>query len=103
MPHLVASDLLLNCLSMPTKGMLAMRGSRNFSRGGGSRPDGQKAVWTFFCECVFLVLNYFTVYSGGQIVLLQRKLYFCKDIERVQHFPGEGGPNANFYRNPYNL
>ena len=30
------------------------------------------------------------------MVLLQRKLYFPKD-------PGGGGPNANFYRNLYNL
>ena len=46
------------------------------------------------------------------MVLLQRKLYFPKDPEVVQHFPGweggvqlfpggGGGPNANFYRNPY--
>ena len=25
------------------------------------------------------------------MVLLQRKLYFCKDPEGVQHFPGGGG------------
>ena len=45
------------------------------------------------------------------MVVLLRKLYFCKDVEGVQHFPGGptfsmgggGGPNANFYRNPYNL
>ena len=43
------------------------------------------------------------------MVLLQRKLYFSKDPEGVQHFPGEGVqlfpecPIANFYRNPYNL
>ena len=45
------------------------------------------------------------------MVLLQRKLYFPKDPEGVQHIPGGsnffpgggGGPNANFYRNPYNL
>ena len=42
------------------------------------------------------------------MVLLKRKLYFSKDPEGVQHFPGSvqlfpGGPNANFYRNPYNL
>ena len=42
---------------------------------------------------------------------LQRKLYFSKDPEGVQHFPWgggdptfvQGGPNANFYRNPYNM
>ena len=46
------------------------------------------------------------------MVLLQRKLYFSKEPEGVQHFSGggggvqlfpEGGPNANFYGNPYNL
>ena len=42
------------------------------------------------------------------MVLLQRKLYFSKDPEGVQHFPGgsnffQGGPNASFYRNPYNF
>ena len=44
--------------------------------------------------------------------LLQRKLYFSKDPEGVQHFPGGGGgggatfsrrgPHANFNRKPYN-
>ena len=35
------------------------------------------------------------------MVLLLRKLnlYFTKDTEAVHYFPG--GPNANFYRNPY--
>ena len=42
------------------------------------------------------------------MVLLQRKLYFSKNPEGVQHFKGgsnffQGGPNAYFYRNPYNL
>ena len=45
------------------------------------------------------------------MVLLQRKLYFSKDPEGVEHFPGggggsnlfQGGPNANFYRNSLNL
>ena len=38
------------------------------------------------------------------MVLLQRKLYFPKDLEGVQQFPGGGGgQKANFYRNPYNL
>ena len=46
------------------------------------------------------------------MVLLLRKLYlyFTKDPEAVHHFSGVGvsnffqgggGPNANFYRNPY--
>ena len=46
------------------------------------------------------------------MVLLLRKLYlyFTKDTERVHYFqggrgvqlfPGGGGSNANFYRNPY--
>ena len=60
----------------------------------GSRPDGQKPVLTFF----LLVLN--LLYRVGIMVLLQRKLYFSKDPEGVQHFPvgvgvqlfpGEGG------------
>ena len=44
------------------------------------------------------------------MVLLQRELYFPKDLEGGQHFPagsnffqGGGDQNANFYINPYNL
>ena len=48
------------------------------------------------------------------MVLLQRELYFPKDREGGQDFPvgsnffqggrgRGGGPNANFYINPYNL
>ena len=43
------------------------------------------------------------------MVLLQRKLYFSKDPEGGPTFPrgvptfSRDGPNANFYRNPYNL
>ena len=38
------------------------------------------------------------------MVLLQRKLYFSKDPEGVQHFPGGGG-GSNFFQgeNAYNL
>ena len=32
--------------------------------------------------------TYFTVYRGGPMILLQRKLYFSKDPEGVQHFQG---------------
>ena len=58
---------------------------------------------------VFLVLNLFYSLQRGPMVLLQTKLYFSKDPEGVQHFPGKGvelfpgGPIASFYRNPYNL
>ena len=47
------------------------------------------------------------------MVLLQRKLYFSKDPEGVQHLPvgggvqllpgGGGDPNTYFHRTPYNL
>ena len=42
------------------------------------------------------------------MVILQRKLNFHKDPEGSNIFQGgpsfsSGGPNANFYRNPYNL
>ena len=40
--------------------------------------------------------------------VLTEKTILSKDPEEVQHFPGRSnffhrGPNANFYRNPYNL
>ena len=70
-----------------------MRGSRNKFQGGGGgggfRPGGQKTVWTKF---FFQSSTYFTAYIGGPMVLLQRKLYFSKDLEGVQHFSGRGGP-----------
>ena len=83
-----------------------MRGSRNFCQWGGGGGGGvhtqrsenslDKVFFVFF-----LVLK---VYRGGPTVLLRRKLYFSKDPEGVKHFPGGGGgPNANFYRNQYNL
>ena len=39
----------------------------------------------------FLSPTYFTVYREGPMVLLQRKLYFSKDPEGVQHLLGGGG------------
>ena len=57
--------------------------------GGGSRPDDQKTVWTAFL--FVLVLNLFYSLQRGPMVLLKRKLYFSKDPEGVQHFPGGGG------------
>ena len=37
------------------------------------------------------------------MVLLQKKLFLSKNPEGASLFPGVGGPNANFYSNPYNL
>ena len=52
----------------------------------------------------FLVLSlFYRGGGGGAMVLLQRKLYFPKDTEGVQHFQGRsiqgGDPNANCYHN----
>ena len=52
--------------------------------GEGSRPDGQKTVWTMF----FLVINLFYRLQSGY-----------RGEEGVQLFPGGGGVQ----RNPYNL
>ena len=72
--------------------------------GGGPCPTARKRPE----QRLFYSSINLTVYRGGQMVLLERKLYFSKDTEGVQHFsegrrpnffPGAGGPNANFYRN----
>ena len=88
-----------------------MRGSRNFCQGGGgfSRPDCQKPVLT----CVFLDLTLFhSFYRGCPMVISKKTIIFHgfrggggNICQEVQLFPGGGGggPNANFYRNPYNL
>ena len=66
-----------------------------------------------FCQ-FYLVLSLFYSLIGIPMVLLLRKLYlyFTKYPEAVHYFPGVGGgggvqlfpggggPNANFYRNP---
>ena len=65
-----------------------------FARGGGgrgSRPDCQKTALT-----TFLVLN-FT--EGVQPTVISNKTI----IFNIFRGGGGGGPNANFYRNPYNL
>ena len=72
-----------------------MRGSRIFFRGGGGG-GGQARRSENSLDNVFFFYYFFnfTFYRGGPMVLLQRKLYFSKDPEGVQHFPGgEGGSN----------
>ena len=65
-------------------GYKIMRGSRIFFRGGGGvharRPEMDNV---FFFITIILSPTYFTVYRGGPMVLLQRKLYFSKDPEGV--------------------
>ena len=60
-----------------------MRGSRNFCQagGGGSRPDGQKTVWTM----CFLVINLFYNLQGGT------NGFITEGGGGVQLLPGEEG------------
>ena len=72
---------------------------------GGSRPGGEKTAWT-----TFFVLSLFYSFRGG-------KWFYCREnytFSRIQRGPtfskrwGSnffqwGCPNANFYRNSYNL
>ena len=69
----------------------------------------QPEQWFFVCVCFSPQLILQCTEGGGPMVLLQRKLYFSKDPEGVQHFPGEvqlfdgWGGGVYFYSNPYNL
>ena len=85
--HLLSSGCLLaDNILWP---LLAVHhaGIQDFFRvggGGGSRPGGQKTVWTTF----FFVLNLFYSLQRGPNGFVKRKLYFSNDQERVQQFPG---------------
>ena len=72
-----------------------MCGSRNFNQRGGSRPDGKKTALTVCFLCSPQPIN-----RGVPMVLFQRGSII---FQGVQLFPGMGGggPNVNFYRNPY--
>ena len=56
------------------------------SRGGGSRLDGQKTVWT--CFSFYLVLYLFYSLQRASNGLITEKTILSKDPEGVQHFPG---------------
>ena len=58
---------------------------------GGSGLDSQKTAWTTFFLLFFSPQFIFTVYSGDTMVLLQRKLYFSKDLGGPKLFPEWGG------------
>ena len=63
---------------------------KEFLSGGGGGVQARRPENSL--DNVFiLILNFFTVYRGGPMVLLQSKLYFSRDPEGVQHFPGGGG------------
>ena len=57
---------------------------------------------------LFSVLNLFYSFQRPSNGFITEKTILSKDPEGVQHFPGGGGqlfprgPNANFFRNPYN-
>ena len=57
-----------------------------FFQGEGPGPTVRKqsGQHCFFFFVFFLSLTYFTIYRGGPMVLLQRKLYLSKDPEVVQ-------------------
>ena len=89
---LTNKSLLLN-----TQGM---RESRNFFQGGPGPTVRKQSGQRFF----FLVLNlFYSLQRGSNGFITERKLYFSKDPEGVQHFPGGGGggggSNANLNRN----
>ena len=58
---------------------------------GGGGGGVQNCPDVFFGFFFFYSSTYFIVYRGGPMALLQRKLYFSKDPEGVQHFLARGG------------
>ena len=83
-----------------------MRGSRNFCQagggGGGSRPDGQKTVWT-----MFLVINlFYSLQSGSngfitEGVQLLQGVGVSKETHITCDFPGGGSRPPNFPLDPH--
>ena len=112
---LLANDIRYILSLLPIKNM---HRSRNICRGGGggrggvgSMPDDRKQPGQRFFF-FFYSSTYFTVYRGVQW-FYYRENYTFPRLQRgsnifhgggVQLFQGRGGgPNANFYRNPFNL
>ena len=84
-----------------------MRGSRILFQGGGVQARQPECSLDFFFVFI-LVLNLFYSLQRASNGFITEKTILLKDPEGVQLFPGEsnfvhGGPNANFYRNPYSL
>ena len=60
-------------------------------RGVGQARRSENSLDNFFYYLFFIYFFFFFGgggYRGDRMVLLQRKLYFSKDPEGVQHFPG---------------
>ena len=67
---------------------------------GGSRPDGKKTALTAFFLFVcflFVLCSPQPINRGVPMVLFQRGSIFSNFFQER----GGGGPNVNFYRNPY--
>ena len=77
-----------------------MRGSRNLCRGRAGptarKQPGQRFFFVSFFFFFFLSNLFYSLQRGsdGSITLQQRKLYFSKDQEGVQLFPG----GSNFFQ-----
>ena len=94
---MLKSQLILSDLVIP-KVIKTCADPGIFVRGVQARRQEKTAWTTVFFFFVLNLFTYFTVYRGGPIVLLRRKLYFSKDPEGVLHFPGGGGGGPTFSR-----
>ena len=88
---------------------ILMRGSRIFFRGGGvqARRSENSLNNVFFFSFFSLVLNLILQFTEGVQWFYYRENYTFPRIQRGAGATfskgGGGGPNTNFYRNPYNL
>ena len=77
--------------------------SRNFCQGGGGGGPGQTARKQPV-ERIFFTPQLILQLTEGVQWFYYRDNYTFPRIQRGSNlFQGGGGPNTNFYRNPYNL
>ena len=78
-------------------------------RGGGGMVQARRPENSLYIFCFFLLsLNLLNSTQRASNGFITEKTILSKDPEGVQHFRGGSnffhrGPNANFYRNQYNL